>query len=66
MFITSSISAGVCSSWSMCRPVWMWCNAAVSKTVRNIFSSLKLSVGRKCLHRTASTSCMYLAKSRSL
>ena len=34
MFITSSISASTGPAWSLWRPVWMWCNAALSKTVR--------------------------------
>ena len=29
MFITSSISAGTGSSWSLWRPVGMWCDAAL-------------------------------------
>ena len=40
LVITSSISAGTCSLWSMCRPVGMWCAAALSRIVRTIFSSL--------------------------
>ena len=46
MFITSSISAGTGSSWSMWRPVGMWCGSALSITVRKIFSSLWQSTGR--------------------
>ena len=30
LVITSSISAGTCSSWSLCRLVGMWCDAALS------------------------------------
>ena len=59
MFITSSISAGTGSSWSLWRPVGMWCHAALSRTVRKIFSSLRQSVGRERLLREASTSCLY-------
>ena len=40
LVITSSISAGTGSSWSLCRPVGMWCDAALSIIVRRIFSSL--------------------------
>ena len=36
LFITSSISAGTGSSWSLWRPVGMWCDAALRRTVRNI------------------------------
>ena len=43
--IPSNISAGTGSSWSLCHPVGMWCDAALSRTVRNIFSSLWQSVG---------------------
>ena len=35
-------------------------DAALSRTVRNIFSSLWQSVGRERLLRAASTSCLYL------
>ena len=62
LFITSSISAGTASSWSLWRPVWMWCDAALSRTVRKIFSSLWQSVGRERLLRVASTSCLYLSQ----
>ena len=44
LFIISSISAGTASSWSMWRPVGMWCDAALSRTVEKIFSSLWQSV----------------------
>ena len=54
--ITSNISAGTCSSWSLCRPMGMWCDAALSRIVRTIFSSLLQSVGRERLLRAASTS----------
>ena len=40
LVITSSISAGTGSSCSLCRPVGMWCDAALSGIVRRIFSSL--------------------------
>ena len=33
LFITSSISAGTCSSWSLWRTVGMWCDAPLSRTV---------------------------------
>ena len=56
LVITSSISAGTGSSWSLCRPVWMWCDAALSRIVRRIFSSLWQSVGSERLLRAASTS----------
>ena len=46
LVITSSISAGTGSSLSLCRPVGMRGNAALSKIVRGIFSSLWQSVGR--------------------
>ena len=62
LFITSRISAGTASSWSMWRPVGMWCDAALSRTVRKIFSSLWQSVGRERLLRAASTSCLYLSQ----
>ena len=60
--ITSNISAGTGSSWSLCRPVGMWCDAALSRTVRKIFSSLWQSVGRERLLRAVSTSCLYLSQ----
>ena len=53
LFITSSISAGTGSSWSLWRPVGVWCDAALSRTVRKIFSSLWQSVGRERLLRAA-------------
>ena len=62
LFITSSISAGTGFSWSLWRPVGMWCDAALSRTVRKIFSSLRQSVGRERLLRAASTSCLYLSQ----
>ena len=62
LFITSSISAGTGSSWSLWRPVGMWCDAALSRTLRKIFSSLWQSVGRERLLRTASNSCLYLSQ----
>ena len=40
----------------------MWCDAALSRTVRKIFSSLWQSVGRERLLRAASTSCLYLSQ----
>ena len=51
LVITSNISAGTGSSWSLCRPVGMWSDVALSRTVRNIFSSLCQSVGRERLLR---------------
>ena len=62
LVITSSISAGTGSSWSLCRPVGMWCDAALSRIVRRIFSSLWQSVGRERLLRAASTSSLYLSQ----
>ena len=62
LVITSNISAGTGSSWSLCRPVGMWCDTALSRTIRNIFSSLWQSVGRERLLRAASTSCQYLSQ----
>ena len=62
LVITSNIAAGTGSSWSLCRPVGMWCDAALSRTVRKIFPSLWQSVGRECLLRAASTSCLYLTQ----
>ena len=62
LFITSSISAVTASSWSLWRPVGMWYDAALSRTVRKIFSSLWQSVGRERLLRAASTSCLYLSQ----
>ena len=62
LVITSNISAGTGSSWSLCRPVGMWCDAALSRTVRKIFSSLWQSVGRERLLRAVSTSCLYLSQ----
>ena len=59
LFITSSISAGTASSWSLWRPVGMRCDAALSRTVRKIFSSLWQSVERERLLSAASTSCLY-------
>ena len=60
--ITYSISAGTGSSWSLCRPVRMWCDAALSRIVRRIFSSLWQSVGSERLYRAASTSSLYLSQ----
>ena len=62
LVITSSISAGTGSSWSLCRPVGKWCDAALSRIVRRIFSSLWQFVGRKRLLRVSSTSCLYLSQ----
>ena len=56
MVITSTISAGTGSSWSL------WCDAALSRIVRRIFSCLWQSVGRERLLRAASTSCLYLSQ----
>ena len=33
LVITSSISAGTGSSWSLCRPVDMWCDSALNRIV---------------------------------
>ena len=62
LVITSNISAGTGSSWSLCCPVGMWCDAALSRTVRKIVSSLWQSVGRERLLRAVSTSCLYLSQ----
>ena len=62
LVITSNISAGTGSLWSLCRPVGIWCDAALSRTVRKILSSLCQSVGREHLLRTASISCLYLSQ----
>ena len=62
LVITSSISAGTGSSWSLCRLVGKWCDAALCRIVRRIFSSLWQSVGRERLLRAASTSCRYLSQ----
>ena len=61
LVITSRISAGTCSSWSLCRPVGMWCDAAL-RIVRRIFSSLWQSVERERLLRAVSTSSLYLSQ----
>ena len=53
LVITYSISAGTGSSWSLCRPVGMWCDAALSRIVRRIFSSLWQSVGSERFLRAA-------------
>ena len=63
LVITSNISAVTGSSCSLCRPVGMWRDAALSRTVRKIFSSLWQSVGRERLLRAVSTSCLYLSQS---
>ena len=60
--IISSISASTGSSWSLCRPVGMWCDAALSIIVRRIFSSFWQSVESERLLRAASTSSMYLSQ----
>ena len=62
LVITSSISGGTGSSWSLCRPVGMWCDAALSRIVRRIFSSLWQYVGSERLLRAASTSSLYLSQ----
>ena len=62
LVITFSISAGTGSLWSLCRPVGMWCDAALSRIVRRIFSSLWQSVGSERLLRAASTSSLYLSQ----
>ena len=56
------VSAGTGSSCSLCRPVGMWCDAALSRIVRRIFSSLWQSVGSERLVRAASTSSLYLSQ----
>ena len=56
LVITSNISAVTGSSCILCRPVGMWCDAALSRTVRKIFSSLLQSVEWERLLRAASTS----------
>ena len=40
----------------------VWCDAALSRTVRKIFLSLWQSVGRERLLRAAFTSCLYLSQ----
>ena len=65
LVITSSISAGTGSSWILCRPAGMWCDAALRRIVQRIFSSLWQSVGRERLLRAASTSCLYLSQLHS-
>ena len=55
-------SAGTGFSRSLCRPVGMWCDAAFSRTVRKIFSSLWQFVGRERLLSAASTSCLYMSQ----
>ena len=62
MFITPSISAGTGSSWSLWRPVGMWCDADLSRTVRNIFSSRWQSVGRERFLMVVSTFYLYLSQ----
>ena len=62
LVITSSSSAGTGSSWSLWRPVGIWCDAALSRIVRRIFSSLWRSVGSERLLRAASTSSLYLSQ----
>ena len=54
LVITSSISVGTGSSWSLCRLVGMWCDAAFSRIVRKIFSSLCQFVGREHLINSTS------------
>ena len=44
----------------LCRPVGIWCDAALSIIVRMIFSSLWQSVRSECLLWAASTSSLYL------
>ena len=48
--------------WILHRPVVMWCDAALRRTVIKMFSSLWQSVGRECLLRVASTFCLYLSQ----
>ena len=62
LVITSRISAGTGFSWRLCHPVCVWCDVALSRIVRRIFSSLWQSVGRERLLRAASTSCLYLSQ----
>ena len=62
LVITFSISAGTGSSWSLSRPVGMWCGAALSRIARRIFSSLWQSVGSERLLRAASTPSLYLSQ----
>ena len=62
LVITYSICAGTGSSWSLCRPVGMWFDAALSRIVRRIFSSLWQSVGSERLLRAASTTSLYLSQ----
>ena len=62
LVITSSIFAGTGSSWNLCCPVGMWCDAHLSRIVRRIFSSLWQSVGRERLLKAAPTSCLYLSQ----
>ena len=50
-------------SWSLCRPVGMWCDAALSRTVRKILSSLWQYVGRERLLSAVSTSYLYMSQS---
>ena len=57
--VTSSISAGTGSSWSLYCHVAMWCDAALSRTVRKIFPYLWQSVGKEHLLRATSTSGLY-------
>ena len=57
--VSSGISADTGSSWSLCRLVGMWCDAALSRIVGRIISSLWLSLGRERLLRAVSTSCLY-------
>ena len=42
--------------------VGIWCDAALNRTVRKIFSSLWQPVGRDRLLKAASTSCLYLSQ----
>ena len=58
----SSISAGTDSSGRLCRPVDMSCDAALSRTVRNILSSIWESVRIERLFSAAYTSPMYLSQ----
>ena len=60
LVITSSISAGTGSSWSLCRLVGMWCDAALSRIYEgssHLFGNLL-----ERLLRVASTSSLYLSQ----
>ena len=52
MFIMPSNSDSTCSSWSVCHPVGMWYDAALSRIVRNITLAVcwKGTLDHGCLH----------------